>query len=119
MAPRHSAGAVNELREQYGADKTIFASGGDNVGASTFESFTAHDKPSLDALSKIGLDVSTVGNHEFDGQAALGSDHVGWKDLVNRLMKKYDATRTRSAPTRARRIPDGLPYLAANVTYSS
>ncbi|MFL6159659.1 MAG: Ig-like domain repeat protein, partial [Marmoricola sp.] len=93
-------GAVNELRDQYGAGKTIFASGGDNVGASTFESFTAHDQPSLDALASMGLDVSTVGNHEFDGQASLGADNVGWKDIVNRLGKS-------------------LPYLAANVTYSS
>jgi 2',3'-cyclic-nucleotide 2'-phosphodiesterase (5'-nucleotidase family)/predicted extracellular nuclease len=112
-------GAVNELRDQYGADKTIFASGGDNVGASTFESFTAHDKPSLDALSSIGLDVSTVGNHEFDGQASLGSDNVGWKDIVNRLTKKYDATTNPFGPAASAKDPDGLPYLAANVTYSA
>jgi len=112
-------GAVNELRDQYGADKTIFASGGDNVGASTFESFTAHDKPSLDALSKIGLDVSTVGNHEFDGQASLGAEHVGWKDLVNRLMKKYDADTNPYGAASSATDPDGLPYLAANVTYST
>ncbi|RNL80182.1 Ig-like domain repeat protein [Nocardioides marmorisolisilvae] len=112
------AGAVNELRDQYGDDKTIFASGGDNVGASTFESFTAHDKPSLDALSTMGLDVSTVGNHEFDGQASLGADHVGWKDLVNRLMKKYDATTNPFGADASVKDPDGLPYLAANVTYS-
>ncbi|MFL6061070.1 MAG: Ig-like domain repeat protein, partial [Marmoricola sp.] len=111
-------GAVNELREQYGADKTIFASGGDNVGASTFESFTAHDKPSLDALSQIGLDVSTVGNHEFDGQPSLGAAHVGWKDLVNRLMKKYDAGTNPFGADPSAKDPDGLPYLAANVTYS-
>ncbi len=112
-------GAVNELRDQYGADKTIFASGGDNVGASTFESFTAHDKPSLDALSAMGLDVSTVGNHEFDGQASLGADNVGWKDIVNRLMKKYDADSNPFGPAATAADPDGLPYLAANVTYSS
>ena len=110
-------GAVNELRDQYGSDKTIFASGGDNVGASTFESFTAHDKPSLDALNAMGLDVSTVGNHEFDGQASLGASNVGWKDLVNRLMKKYDADTNPFGPDASTKNPDGLPYLAANVTY--
>ena len=112
-------GAVNELREQYGADKTIFASGGDNVGASTFESFTAHDKPSLDALTSMGLDVSTVGNHEFDGQASLGANYVGWKDIVNRLMKPYDATTNPYGPAATAADPNGIPYLAANVTYSS
>ncbi|WGL50941.1 putative Ig domain-containing protein [Nocardioides sp. BP30] len=112
-------GAVDELREQYGADKTLFVSGGDNVGASTFESFTAHDKPSLDALATLGLDVSTVGNHEFDGQASLGAGNVGWKDLVNRLMKPYDATTNPYGPVATAADPSGLPYLAANVTYAT
>jgi 5'-nucleotidase len=113
------AGAVGELRDQYGAAKTIFASGGDNVGASTFESFTAHDKPSLDALTTMGLDVSTVGNHEFDGQASLGANYVGWKDLVNRLMKPYDAGTNPWGPATSAKDPNGIPYLAANVTYST
>jgi 5'-nucleotidase len=112
-------GAVDELRDQYGADKTIFASGGDNVGASTFESFTAHDKPSLDALTAMGLDVSTVGNHEFDGQPSLGAGNVGWKDIVNRLMKPYDASTNPYGPAATAADPNGLPYLAANVTYST
>ena len=110
---------MDELRAQYGADKTIFASGGDNVGASTFESFTAHDKPSLDALTSMGLDVSTVGNHEFDGQPALGANDVGWKDIVNRLMKPYDPTTNPYGPAATAADPDGIPYLAANVTYST
>lgn len=112
-------GAVDELRDQYGADKTLFVSGGDNVGASTFESFTAHDKPSLDALTSLGLDVSTVGNHEFDGQSSLGANNVGWKDLVNRLMKPYDATTNPFGPATSTGDPDGIPYLAANVTYAT
>lgn len=101
-------GAVDELRDQYGADKTLFVSGGDNVGASTFESFTAHDKPSLDALTSMGLDASTVGNHEFD---------QGWHDIVNRLMKKYDAQTNPWGPAASTKDPDGIPYLAANVVH--
>ncbi len=56
---------------------TVFAAAGDLIGASTFESFIQHDKPTIDALNAAGLDVSSVGNHEFD---------QGYDDLVNRVM---------------------------------
>ncbi|WP_207210506.1 bifunctional metallophosphatase/5'-nucleotidase [Nocardioides zhouii] len=91
------AGAVKQLR---GANpNTIFAAGGDMIGASTFESFIQHDKPTLDVLNEAGLAVSAAGNHEFD---------AGYADLVNRVMKPYDATSN----------PEGgatWQYLAANV----
>ncbi|MDF1605513.1 bifunctional UDP-sugar hydrolase/5'-nucleotidase [Nocardioides sp. YIM 152315] len=62
---------------------TVFAAAGDLIGASTFESFIAHDKPTIDALNEARLDVSAVGNHEFD---------KGYADLVNRVMAPYNAT---------------------------
>ena len=62
---------------------TVFAAAGDLIGASTFESFIQHDKPTIDALNEAGLEVSAVGNHEFD---------QGYDDLVNRVMAPYDAT---------------------------
>ncbi|HEX8093201.1 ExeM/NucH family extracellular endonuclease, partial [Jatrophihabitans sp.] len=74
------AGAVKQLRTQY--PDTVFAAAGDLIGASTFESFIAHDKPTLDALNSAGLEVSAVGNHEFD---------QGYNDLVNRVMAPYNA----------------------------
>ncbi|HEV2888199.1 MAG TPA: ExeM/NucH family extracellular endonuclease [Jatrophihabitans sp.] len=74
------AGAVKQLRTQY--PETVFAAAGDLIGASTFESFIAHDKPTLDALNSAGLEVSAVGNHEFD---------QGYNDLVNRVMAPYNA----------------------------
>ena len=60
----------------------MFAAAGDLIGASTFESFIAQDKPTIDALNEAGLEVSAVGNHEFD---------QGYDDLVNRVMAPYDA----------------------------
>ena len=36
------------------------------VGASPPESALLRDKPTLDALNKMGIDVGTLGNHEFD-----------------------------------------------------
>jgi len=74
------AGAVKQLRSQY--PETVFAAAGDLIGASTFESFIAHDKPTIDALNSAGLEVSAVGNHEFD---------QGYNDLVNRVMAPYNA----------------------------
>ncbi|MFL6142045.1 MAG: bifunctional metallophosphatase/5'-nucleotidase [Labedaea sp.] len=39
---------------------------GDMVGASPLISAAFHDEPSIEALSKLGLDITSVGNHEFD-----------------------------------------------------
>ena len=74
------AGAVKQMRAQN--PDTVFAAAGDLIGASTFESFIQEDKPTIDALNEAGLEVSAVGNHEFD---------QGYDDLVNRVMAPYDA----------------------------
>ena len=39
---------------------------GDLIGGSTFLSGIFHDEPSVESLNAMGLDVSSVGNHEFD-----------------------------------------------------
>ena len=39
---------------------------GDLIGGSTFLSGMFHDEPSVETLNAMGLDVSSVGNHEFD-----------------------------------------------------
>ena len=45
---------------------TVTVQAGDMVGASPPESNLLRDKPTLDALNKMGIDVGTLGNHEFD-----------------------------------------------------
>ncbi len=45
---------------------TITVGAGDLIGASPLASALFHDEPSIEALNLIGLDVSGVGNHEFD-----------------------------------------------------
>jgi 5'-nucleotidase len=51
---------------------TLVVAAGDLVGASPLLSSLFHDEPAIEALNKIGLDVSAVGNHEFDeGPAEL------------------------------------------------
>lgn len=68
---------------------TVFVSGGDNIGASTFTSFIQQDTPTIDALNAMGLDASSFGNHEFD---------QGRDDVDNRILPAAD-----------------FPYLGANV----
>ena len=98
------AGAVNSLRGIYGADETVLASAGDNVGASIFESFTQEDKPTLDALNAMDLQVSSVGNHEFDR---------GVDDLLNRIEQPKSDTN----PYGADEALSWGNYLAANVVW--
>ncbi|SOD85551.1 bifunctional UDP-sugar hydrolase/5'-nucleotidase [Streptomyces sp. Ag109_G2-15] len=45
---------------------SITAAGGDMVGASPLLSGLFHDEPTIEALNKLKLDVTSVGNHEFD-----------------------------------------------------
>jgi len=45
---------------------TVTVEAGDMVGASPPASGLLRDKPTLDALNKMGIDVGTLGNHEFD-----------------------------------------------------
>jgi 5'-nucleotidase len=45
---------------------TITVGSGDLIGASPLMSGLFHDEPAIEALNVVGLDVSGVGNHEFD-----------------------------------------------------
>ncbi len=72
---------------------TSFASAGDNIGASPFVSAVAQDQPTIDVLNAMGLDVSAVGNHEFD---------KGFADLTDRVIPAAD-----------------FPILGANVRYAA
>lgn len=81
------AGVVQSYREAN--PNTIFASVGDNVGASTFTSLIQQDTPTIDALNAMDLDVSAIGNHELD---------KGQDDLTGRIEDRAD-----------------WPYVSANI----
>lgn len=81
------AGAVTSFRAKNA--NTLFVSAGDNIGASTFTSFIQQDNPTLAALDAMHLDVSALGNHEFD---------QGRTDVDDRVLARAD-----------------FPYLAANL----
>ncbi len=60
----HMATLVKQLRE--GHKNTMFVAAGDLIGASPFLSAMFHDEPTIESLDLMGLDVASVGNHEFD-----------------------------------------------------
>ena len=55
---------VRQLRE--GHQNTIFVAAGDLIGASPLLSAMFHDEPTIESMSMMGLELSAVGNHEFD-----------------------------------------------------
>jgi 5'-nucleotidase len=60
----HMATLVRELRD--GRKNTIFVAAGDLIGASPLLSAMFHDEPTVESLSMMGLELASVGNHEFD-----------------------------------------------------
>ncbi len=55
---------LKQLRKGHPTSLTVAA--GDLIGGSTFTSGVFHDEPAVETLNAMGLDVSSVGNHEFD-----------------------------------------------------
>jgi 5'-nucleotidase len=67
----HIAGTVDQAQAAFvaqgGTDQaSLFVGAGDLVSASPFNSSAFKDEPTIEALNAMGLDVSAVGNHEFD-----------------------------------------------------
>jgi 5'-nucleotidase len=65
------AATVQRLREAFheesgGSPASFFVGAGDLLSGSPFESSVFRDEPTIEVLNAIGLDVSAVGNHEFD-----------------------------------------------------
>jgi 5'-nucleotidase len=58
------ATAVTELRKKN--PNHIFVAAGDLIGASPLLSALFRDEPTIESLGMMGLEVTAVGNHEFD-----------------------------------------------------
>jgi 5'-nucleotidase len=85
---------------------SITAAAGDMVGASPLLSGLFHDEPTIEALNKIDLDVTSVGNHEFDeGAVELARLQNGGCHPTEGCYEK--GKKFKGAD---------FPYLAANVT---
>ncbi|MFH9138285.1 bifunctional metallophosphatase/5'-nucleotidase [Streptomyces sp. NPDC017524] len=85
---------------------SVTAAGGDMVGASPLLSGLFHDEPTIEALNGLDLDVTAVGNHEFDeGAAELARLQNGGCHPVEGCYEKGKEFEGAD-----------FPYLAANVT---
>lgn len=96
---------ATHLRQAREGEKySITAAGGDMVGASPLISGLFHDEPTIEALNKLDLDVTSVGNHEFD---------EGAKELAR--LQKGGCHPTAGCYTDKKFKGADFPYLAANV----
>jgi 5'-nucleotidase len=85
---------------------SVTAAGGDMVGASPLLSGLFHDEPTIEALNGLDLDVTAVGNHEFDeGATELARLQNGGCHPVEGCYEKGKEFEGAD-----------FPYLAANVT---
>jgi len=89
-----------------GKRNSVTVAAGDLIGASPIVSGLFKDEPAIETLNAMGLDVSSVGNHEFDE----GIDEL--------LRMQYGGC----SPTEGCYDADGysgadFPWLAANVTW--
>ncbi|HTJ40337.1 MAG TPA: 5'-nucleotidase C-terminal domain-containing protein [Dactylosporangium sp.] len=81
---------------------------GDNIGASPLVSAAFHDEPAIEVLNAMGVDLASVGNHEFD------------EGVTELYRMQFGGCH----PTDGCQDGDGFsgakfPYLAANVTNKS
>jgi len=96
---------ATHLREaRKGKAYSITAAGGDMVGASPLISGLFHDEPTIEALNKLDLDVTSVGNHEFD---------EGARELAR--LQNGGCHPTAGCYTDQEFEGADFPYLAANV----
>ncbi|MGA7997773.1 MAG: bifunctional metallophosphatase/5'-nucleotidase, partial [Bradyrhizobium sp.] len=68
MVPAGGSEAMATLVRQLleGHRNSIFVAAGDLIGASPLLSAMFHDEPTIESMSMMGLQLSAVGNHEFD-----------------------------------------------------
>ena len=90
----------------------ITVAAGDLIGASPLLSAAFHDEPTIEAMNEMGLQVASVGNHEFD---------EGVREL--RRMQKGGCLDDGDGANGANSCPDGsfagadYRYLGANVMW--
>lgn len=102
---------LTKLRQAAKADgvrnsDTVVA--GDNIGATPLVSAAFHDEPAIEVLNAMGVDLASVGNHEFDE----GVDEL--KRIQFGGCHPVDGCQDGDGFAGAK-----FPYLAANVTSKS
>jgi 5'-nucleotidase len=96
--------------------QSVTVAAGDLIGASPLLSAAFHDEPTIEALSGMGLEIASVGNHEFD---------EGWHELLRMqtggcLPDGDGANNQNSCPDPAQPFTGAkFKYLAANVFFEN
>jgi 5'-nucleotidase len=107
---------LRALAADQGVDKTFTVAAGDLIGATPLLSAAFHDEPTIEAMNKIGLQITSVGNHEFD---------EGYKEL--KRMQKGGCLADGDGVNNQTSCPDAtqpfkgadFKYLAANVKFEN
>jgi len=106
---------------------SVVVAAGDLVGASPLVSALFSDEPAVEVLDRIGLELSSVGNHEFDhgAQELLRLQHGGCKlargrpdpnsckGLGSRAAGSFDGARFRWLSANVVETASGRPLLPA------
>jgi 5'-nucleotidase len=96
-----------------GHPNSLTVAAGDIIGASPLLSAAFHDEPTIEAMNLLGLDVTAVGNHEFD---------EGYQELQR--MQHGGCLDDGDGANNQNSCPDGsfggadFSFLAANVKYA-
>lgn len=99
-------------KERQGHPLSLTVAAGDLIGASPLLSAAFHDEPTIESMNAMGLDVSAVGNHEFDE----GFRELQRMDRGGCLNDGAGANNQNSCPA-GRFAGASFDYLAANVKY--
>lgn len=105
--------ATHLARARAGHEHSLTVAAGDIVGASPLLSAAFHDEPTIEAMNLLGLDVTAVGNHEFD---------EGYQELQR--MQAGGCLDDGDGENNQDSCPDGsfggadFDFLAANVRYA-
>ena len=101
---------LEQLRQQAAAqgESSVTVAAGDLIGASPLISAAFHDEPTIETMNTLGLEVSSVGNHEFD---------EGWRELVR--LQNGGCLADGDGVDNQNSCPDGTAFEGADFSYLS
>ena len=112
------AGYIASLKAQNPNNAVVAA--GDLVGASPLVSAFFHDEGTIEVMNRMGLDFSSVGNHEFDaGQTELLRKQRGGCAPASNIATCQGSALNAGTTTPVPFEGAKFKYLSANVTYTA